>query len=191
MSHSYVIEPIVPQNSNFAKLFCVFFIIFSFSYLFLIKTAHLHDFRCILRCYFCLISIIFTFYFLYAIHKTIVPIAYFRSLVDHYALSITNKKEHSIKYLIYEMFFFIFNSNLQSYRSHLSQHLCFCDYLSSFVIIRFFLLLFFYTDLPEWSPCIGTFFALSDHFLKRPRLGSSCPASDIGDLYFIFADHSC
>ena len=30
MSHSYVIELIVPQNSNFAKLFCVFFIIFSF-----------------------------------------------------------------------------------------------------------------------------------------------------------------
>lgn len=43
------------------------------------------------------------------------------------------KKEHSTKYLIYEMFFFIFNSNPQSYRSHLSQHLCFCDHLTSFV----------------------------------------------------------
>ena len=33
----------------------------------------------------------------------------------------------------YKMFFFIFNSNPQSYRSHLSQHLCFCDHLTSFV----------------------------------------------------------
>ena len=33
-----------------------------------------------------------TFYFLYTIHRTIIPIASFRSLVDHYAISITTKK---------------------------------------------------------------------------------------------------
>ena len=33
-----------------------------------------------------------TFYFLYTIHRVIIPIASFRSLVDHYAISITTKK---------------------------------------------------------------------------------------------------
>lgn len=112
MSHSYVIELIVPQNSNFAKLFCVFFIIFS--YLFLIKTAHLHDFRCILRCYFCLIFIIFTFYFLYTLHNIIIPIASFRSLVDHYAISITTKKNipQNISFMKCSFLFLILIRNL-------------------------------------------------------------------------------
>lgn len=114
MSHSYVIELIVPQNSNFAKLFCVFFIIFSFFYLFLIKTAHLHDFRCILRCYFCLIFIIFTFYFLYTLHNIIIPIASFRSLVDHYAISITTKKNipQNISFMKCSFLFLILIRNL-------------------------------------------------------------------------------
>ena len=41
---------------------------------------------------FCVFFIIFTFYFLYTIHRVIIPIASFRSLVDHYAISITTKK---------------------------------------------------------------------------------------------------
>lgn len=70
MSHSYVIELIVPQISDFAKLFlCILHNFFHFSRFFIIKTAHLHDFRYNLHCYFCFILTIFVFYFLYTIYK--------------------------------------------------------------------------------------------------------------------------
>ena len=96
---------------NFFVYFSYFFL---FSYLFLIKTAHLHDFRCILRCYFCLIFIIFTFYFLYTLHNIIIPIASFRSLVDHYAISITTKKNipQNISFMKCSFLFLILIRNL-------------------------------------------------------------------------------
>ena len=96
---------------NFFVYFSYFFL---FSYLFLIKTAHLHDFRCISHCYFCLILIIFTFYFLYTLHNIIIPIAYFRSLVGHYAISITTKKNipQNISFMKCSFLFLILIRNL-------------------------------------------------------------------------------
>lgn len=133
MSHSYVIELIVPQNSNFAKLFCVFFIIFSFFLSFSYKNCTFTRFSMHFALLF--LSYFYNFYVLFFVYTTqyhysycIFPFACWSLCNFH-----NNKKEHSTKYLIYEMFFFIFNSNPQSYRSHLSQHLCFCDHLTSFV----------------------------------------------------------
>lgn len=48
---------------------CILHNFFHFSRFFIIKTAHLHDFRYNLHCYFCFILTIFVFYFLYTIYK--------------------------------------------------------------------------------------------------------------------------
>lgn len=114
MSHSYVIELIVSQNSNFAKLFCVFFIIFSFSLSFSYKkctfTRFLIHFALLFLSYF------HNFYvlFLYTLHNIIIPIAYFRLLVDHYAISITTKKNipQNISFMKCSFLFFILIRNL-------------------------------------------------------------------------------
>lgn len=125
----------------------------------------MHDFRYILQEGFCDILTIFNLYTSIQYAKS--PKSLKKKDFGLFII-LEVQKEHFTKSLIYEMFFFILLfiliCNLIDRICH-SINLLVTVYHFLFIIWLFFLL-FFDTDLPEWSSSIGTFFALTDHFLQ-------------------------